>query len=119
MRFPRFRPFTWVLLAINLLFLVWVIAGASQASGMPESCGTLSAEACNAAANAGTAIGVALIIALWAAVDVILGVLWLVTRPKRRDCPVCGNSMRKGVTSCTSCGADLAALYQQRGSSRA
>lgn len=115
MRFPRFRPFTWVMLVINVLFLIWIIVGIAGASGTPEDCGTLSAEACNAAEGVGTAIGAGLIIGLWVAADVILGVLWLITRPKRRDCPACGHSLRKGVTTCPKCGTNLATLYQQPG----
>jgi hypothetical protein len=104
----NFRPFTWVILAINVLFLAWVIGGiASSAAG--QDCGSLSVEACTAAGQIGTGIGVALIIGLWVAVDLILGLLWLITRPKRRDCPVCGFAAKKGVTVCRNCGTSFAA----------
>jgi rubredoxin len=55
----------------------------------------------------GTGIGVGLIIVLWALGDVILGVLWLVTKPHKRYCPACGNTVRKGVMRCGSCGFDF------------
>lgn len=57
-----FRFFTWVILAVNALFPIWIIAGLSG--------------------SADTSV------ALWAATDVILGVLWLITRRKTRGCPV-------------------------------
>ncbi|MEU3896409.1 hypothetical protein [Streptomyces sp. NPDC045251] len=39
---------------------------------------------CEDASDAGTAIGVGLVIALWAAVDVILGLTYIVFRLARR-----------------------------------
>ena len=83
---PKWRPFSWVILVINILFLIWVIAAAAS-SGPADDCGTLSAQTCNDAEAVGTALGVGILIFFWAIVDVILGVLWLVTRPKRRPCP--------------------------------
>lgn len=101
------RPFTWVILAINALFLAWIIGGAVSASHQECSSG-LSADTCQAASAIGTGIGVALIVGLWVAVDIILGLLWLITRPKRRDCSVCGHTARKGVTACRNCGTSFA-----------
>ncbi len=107
MRFPRFRFFTWFILAVNLLFLIWIIAGVGGSADTP--CEGLDPEACEAARAVGTGIGVSLIVAFWVAADVILGVLWLITRRKTRDCPVCGRSVKRGATACASCGYDFAA----------
>jgi hypothetical protein len=76
----KVRVFTWIILAINVLFLIWVIAGAASGSGHASNCGSLDQQTCDDAAHTGTAIGVAIIIVLWAAVDLILGIIWLVTR---------------------------------------
>lgn len=106
--FPRWRPFTWVILAFNLAMLIWVIAGANTG----KNCGGLSGDAlteCDAG-NVGTGIGVGIIILIWALGDIILGVLWLVTKPHNRDCPACGNKVRKGVMQCQSCGYDYTAM---------
>ncbi|MEU0702866.1 hypothetical protein ACFY9H_31805 [Streptomyces bacillaris] len=78
------RVFLWVFLGIQLLFLIWMITGIASGSGAPEDCGSLDQEACNDAENAGTAIGVGLIIVLWAVVDVILGITYAVYRLARR-----------------------------------
>lgn len=78
------RIFVWVFLAIQVLFLIWVIAGASSGSGQPDNCGTLSARTCNDASDAGTAIGVFLIIVFWAVVDIILGITYGVWRLAKR-----------------------------------
>lgn len=106
---PSWRPFTWIILVVNVLFLIWVIGGVAGSSGTPEGCGSLSNETCNEAEAVGTAIGVGLIIFFWALLDVILGVIWLVTRPKRRPCPACGTEVRPGITVCPSCGHDFRA----------
>ncbi|MFE6223057.1 hypothetical protein [Streptomyces sp. NPDC057854] len=82
-RKPR-RVFLWVFLAIQALFLLLVILGASSGAGAPEDCGTLARETCNDAESAGTAIGVGILIALWAAVDLILGVTYAIYRVSRR-----------------------------------
>lgn len=75
------RTFMYVILAINTLFLIWVIIGASG-SNSTKDCGSLSADACNSAQNVGKGIGVVIVILLWAVVDVILGVIYLVTRKR-------------------------------------
>lgn len=105
---PHWRIFTYVILAFNLLMLIWVIAGAAGGSGQPTDCGVLDAETCNDASDAGTAIGVALLIMLWAFGDIILGILWLITnRKKTRECPACGHDVKKGIFVCNRCGYDF------------
>jgi hypothetical protein len=107
---PKWRPFTWIILAINVLFLIWVITAIAGASDTPADCGTLSAEDCEAAEAVGTAIGTGIIVFFWVAVDVVLGIIWLVTRPKGgRPCPVCGTEVKAGRTVCPKCGHDFAA----------
>ncbi|MCP9949384.1 hypothetical protein [Actinomadura madurae] len=72
----RHRVFPWIFLAIQIGFLIWVI-GAITDRG---SCEPGYQDAC----DAGTAIGVGLIIVLWVAVDIILGFTYLVFRMFRR-----------------------------------
>lgn len=103
--FPRWRVFTWVILAFNVIMLIWAIAGASTS----ESCKGLVGDELTIcqAGQVGTGIGVGLIILLWALGDIILGVVWLITRPHSRYCPVCGNKVRRGVMQCRDCGFDF------------
>jgi hypothetical protein len=98
----KFRIFTWVILAVNVLFLVWIITGISGNASDPAC--TANATAC----QVGTGIGALLIVFLWVAADVILGILWLVTKPKTRDCPACGRGIKRGVMVCKGCGFDFA-----------
>jgi hypothetical protein len=67
--------FRWVFLAIQALFLIWIITGASAAA---ESCPPGQEDAC----AVGGGIGVIMIIFLWMAVDVILGIGYLIFRKK-------------------------------------
>ncbi|MFJ9598640.1 hypothetical protein [Streptomyces althioticus] len=79
----KHRVFLWVFLAIQVVFLVWVILGITQGSGTPEQCRGRTGDdldLCNSASDAGTAIGVGLVIAVWAAVDVILGITYAIYR---------------------------------------
>ena len=79
----RRRIGMWVFLAVQVLFLIWIIAGAASATHNPH-CTGLDQSTCQSATNTGTAIGVFLIIVLWAAVDVIWGVTYLIVRSNRR-----------------------------------
>ena len=74
------RVFLWVFLLVQLLFIIWIIAGVSSGAGTPEDCEGLSEETCNAAADVGTSIGVALIIGVWVVVDFLLAVIYGVYR---------------------------------------
>ncbi len=107
---PDWRIFTYVILVVNLLFLIWIIAGASSDNDTSKkNCGSLSVKTCNDAQNVGKGIGVTVIVILWVLVDIILLVLWLITNRKKRDCPVCGHSVKKGQMQCKSCGHDFRA----------
>jgi hypothetical protein len=95
---------TWVLLIWSTIFLVWAIAGAGSAD-----CGSEATELDRSACEAGTGLGVAVIFVFWFVGFVALSLIWLMTRPKGRDCPVCGEKVKKGRTKCESCGYDFAA----------
>jgi hypothetical protein len=74
------RVFMWVILAINALFLWWIIAGAG---GTADDCAGKVGQAledCQTGTAIGSGIAVVFIIFLWAMVDIILGVIYLVTR---------------------------------------
>lgn len=78
-RKPR-RIFMWFFLAVQALFLFWVIGGA--AGNAQESTNLTGAEA--DAYAVGTGIGVMLIIGLWLAVDFLLVIGWAVVRLARK-----------------------------------
>lgn len=66
-------------------------------------------DACEAGTAIGASIGVGIIVFFWFLVDGILGILWLVTRPKGRPCPDCGTRVKEGATVCPKCGHDFRA----------
>ncbi len=68
------RIFLWFFLAIQAIFIIWIITGINASSNDTSTCGSLSAKACQDAHNAGAGIGVFLIIFLWVLVDIILGI---------------------------------------------
>jgi hypothetical protein len=78
--------FPWVFLVVQVLFVIWVIAGAASGHSAAAGCHDryLTHAQCASAANAGTAIGVGIVIVLWAVVDVILGISYAVFRLARR-----------------------------------
>ncbi|MET8676580.1 hypothetical protein ABZW18_02990 [Streptomyces sp. NPDC004647] len=80
--------FLWVFLAVQLLFLVWIITGAASSSGTPAECSGLTGDdlqLCKDANDVGTAIGVGLIVVLWVAADFILAMTYLIYRLARRE----------------------------------
>ncbi|GAA2636565.1 hypothetical protein GCM10010307_33490 [Streptomyces vastus] len=84
----RHRVFFWFFLAVQILFLILVIVGASTGSGTPEECRGLTGdelELCEGANDVGTTIGVGLMIGLWIAVDFILALTYLIYRLARRQ----------------------------------
>ncbi len=81
---PRRRVFLWVFLTIQALFLAWVLFGVGARAGDPPYCDGLEADFCNSAETVGTTLGVVLMIFLWLAVDVILGISYLIYRVASR-----------------------------------
>jgi hypothetical protein len=104
---------TWALIVWSALILVWAIAGG--ANGAHENAAKcahstfLSPKACEEASNAGTGVGVALILLIGFIGFVFFSLIWFMTRPKQRTCPACGEDVPKGVTRCGKCGHDFAA----------
>lgn len=101
----HWRKMTWAIVIFNAIMLIWIIAGA--ASDTSPTCHNLSQQLCNDATNTGKGIAVFALVIVWLIGDVILGVLWLVT--KGRSCPVCGRNVKRGLTVCTGCGTDFRA----------
>jgi hypothetical protein len=96
------RVFLWVFLAIQVLFIIWIIAGVASKTPGPSTASQAAAQcanggwqglftsqadcrqhyavALNDATNAGKGIGVALIVVFWCVVDFLLGVTYLIYR---------------------------------------
>lgn len=102
----RRRVFLWVFLGIQALFIIWIIVGVATTHTGPTQaqlaqgcyngnwyplfksqadCVQHYGGALQDAGNIGKGIGVALVIALWVAVDVILGIGYGIYRLARRS----------------------------------
>lgn len=79
----RKRVFMWFFIAVQLLFVLWLVTGIAG-SGDHGQCGSLTAQECSDAASVGTGIGIMLIVGLWAVVDFILGITFLIVKMARR-----------------------------------
>lgn len=93
---PRWRKMTWVILIWCALILAWAIGGGASADCENEK----YTDAC----EAGTGIGIAIILFLGFLGFIVLSLIWFMTRPKGRTCPQCGHNVKKGQTRCASCG---------------
>ena len=78
---PKRRFFRWLFLAIQLGFVGWIVDGLVSTSSDLHKCGTdVFSQVCKDAVNTGRGAGVAIIVAIWVALDMILGMTWLVWR---------------------------------------
>jgi len=105
----NWRKFTWFILVIQVIFVIWIIAGASSASSNCDGLVGDELDICQAGTAIGAGLGIGIIIFLWAFVDIILGLIWLITNRGQRDCPACDRAVKKGKTSCAKCGHSFVA----------
>lgn len=70
----------WTFIGFNILMLVWFIGGVGSAS---KHVAEATSEAEKAGGAIGTGIGAIMIIFVWVAGSVILGILTLLTRAKK------------------------------------
>jgi hypothetical protein len=80
------RPFGWVIIAINVLYLFSMIRTAGAESDP-------------------TVAGMAFIFSLFflAIINIILYILYRITATKKRTCPACGSKVPVGLTVCEKC----------------
>jgi hypothetical protein len=120
MRLLRLRKMTWVILLWSGIMFAWIVAATASspasdcATDASVTSGILTKQECIDASNAGTGIGVGLIFVLWFLGFVALALVWLMSRPRHRSCPACGEDVRKGRTTCNRCGYDFAAAAPGR-----
>jgi RNA polymerase subunit RPABC4/transcription elongation factor Spt4 len=73
----RWRKMTWAFWIVNAIFLILALVVSRDR--------------------------VELVVTLWIAAFVVLGLAWMVTRRRRSACPVCGGDRRR-ATTCPNCG---------------
>lgn len=79
---PKWRKATWALVIWTVLMAIWIGSGIAATSGGGTDCGTLDQETCDAAFGVGAGIGLTALFFLWFIGFIILGLVWLMSRPK-------------------------------------
>lgn len=75
------RPLKYIILGWNILMAAWIIYGLAATAHQSANCATdLYADACRAGTGVGAAVAIGGILFLTAIVDVILAVIWMVTK---------------------------------------
>ncbi|MGO9156758.1 zinc ribbon domain-containing protein [Mycobacterium sp.] len=103
------RPFTWVILAMQLPFAIWLFAALDRSRPDTTCPKDQVEEFCQAGKALGMTVVVVLILVIWASTDVILGVSWVVTNDNLRTCPACGRRSKNGWLVCPDCGYEFVA----------
>jgi hypothetical protein len=79
---PKWRKATWALLVWTAIFAIWIVGGVGSVS---NNCAGQTGDALTAC-QAGTAIGgglaVTFILVIWFVGFVVIGLVWLMSRPK-------------------------------------
>ncbi len=78
------RVFFWIFMAVQALFVIWIISAVSSSGGDATGCGSLSQQDCNDASAVGTGIGTFLIVIFWVFVDALLGIPYAIYRLAKR-----------------------------------
>jgi hypothetical protein len=97
---------------------VWAIVGGIDAAKRANQCvheGVLSTKLCDDATGAGAGVGIAIILLIGFVGFVFLSLIWMMTKPQRRLCPVCGENVEVGLTACGRCKYDFASAFAPSG----
>lgn len=115
---PHWRKMTWVIVIWCVVIVAWMIGGGSAAQDAND-CASEATKAlqqvCQDATDVGTGLGIAVIAFIGFVGFVFLSIIWFMTRPRGRDCPACGEKVKKGRSTCPNCNFDLAAAARGEG----
>jgi hypothetical protein len=106
---PHWRKATWVVVIWTVLMAVWIASGISATSNNCAGKTGSDLSACQAGTAIGGGIAVTFLFLVWFIGFVVFSLIWLMSRPQRRLCPVCGEQVKKGRTTCPKCGYNFAA----------
>lgn len=79
---PRWRKATWALVLFSVLMLVWIVGGVSSVSDNCDGLSGTDLTACQAGTAIGGGLGVTFLIIIWFIGFLVLGLIWLMSRPK-------------------------------------
>lgn len=98
----RWRKATWALVVWSVGIVIWFIVGLSSRDCQGEET-SIKRTIC----DIGTAVGTGAIAVVGFMGFVVLALIWLMSRPRLRICPSCGDDVEKGATVCGACGHDF------------
>ncbi len=104
---------TWVILVWCIVMAIWIVGGALSADSAQDCAGEAYREACEAGSDVGTGVAVIALWFIWFFGFIALSLIWFMSRPKGRECPACGENVKRGKTECPSCQFDLAGAARQ------
>ena len=117
MKASRWSKTRWALIIWSGLVLAWIVVDVGRILAKSCSDGDIIDEAFEGKAdcasiyvNGKSSVAIdhalqRLVIGLIGAG--VIGLVWLVTRDRKRVCPHCGENVEKGLTACKSCGYDF------------
>lgn len=79
---PRWRKATWALLIWSALIVIWIVGGTSSVGNNCAGETGDALTACQAGTAIGAGLGVTVIIIIWFIGFIVLGLIWLMSRPK-------------------------------------
>ncbi len=109
MRFPRWRKMSWAIVAWCVVMALWIVGAIISADPANDCAREAYRGACEAGSTAGSGIAVVALWFIWFFGFIALSLIWFMTRPKGRNCPACGEQVKRGHTKCPSCDFDFAA----------
>ncbi len=107
----RWRKATWALVDFNALMVGLLVAGIVAAARTTKNCYSLDQQTCDAVWTYDLGRVVIAFIGFWFVGFVVLSLVWLMSRPARRECPRCGSEVTRGGTVCAHCHLDFAATW--------
>ncbi len=111
----RWRWISWVIVLFSGAMLLWALSRTSGVECGQYLPGTTEREACELREDVRTGIGLFAIGVLWIGGSLVLGVIWLATRPAKRKCPRCGRDVKVGLTACPACGHEFGGTPDEGG----
>lgn len=106
---PGWRKSTWALLIWTVLMVIWLISIGSAGNDCTTQFQGAYQGAKTTGCEAGAGIAASVVIVIWFLGYIPLGLIWMMSRSRRRQCPACGESVKRGRTACPACGHDFAA----------
>ena len=87
--------------------LLWALTRVGGIECVEYAPGTVERDACELRKDVRAGIGLFAVGVVWFGGTLVLGVMWLVTRPRKRQCPRCATGVKAGLTACPGCGYEF------------